>query len=77
MLDGSVVEGAISSMADADLLIIGGTSLAVQPAASFVRYFWGGCTVIINKESTAYDSRADIVFHDRLGSVFVETIKQL
>lgn len=77
MLDDSVVEGAISSIADADLLIIGGTSLVVQPAASFVRYFRGGCTVIINKENTAYDSRADIVFHDRLGSVFAETMKQL
>lgn len=77
MLDDSVVEGAINAIADADLLIIGGTSLAVQPAASFVRYFRGGCTVIINKENTAYDSRVDIVFHDRLGSVFAETMKQL
>ena len=77
MLEDSVVEGAINAISNADLLIIGGTSLAVQPAASFVRYFHGDSTVIINKESTAYDSRADIVFHDRLGNVFAETMKQL
>lgn len=77
MLDETVVNKAIDAIANADLLIIGGTSLVVQPAASFVRYFRGDDIVIINKESTAYDSRATLVFHDGLGKVFTETLQIL
>lgn len=70
MLDEGVINAAVSAIAEAELLIIGGTSLAVQPAASFVGYFGGDCTVIINKESTPYDKRAELVFHSGLAEVF-------
>ncbi len=75
MLDSDVIERAVSAIANADLLIIGGTSLAVQPAASFVGYFTGAHTVIINKETTPYDKRAELVFHDGLGDVFRQVAK--
>lgn len=69
------VNGALRAIGNADLLIIGGTSLAVYPAAGFVRYFKGENLVIINKESTDYDKYAALVFHDGLGSVFTEAMK--
>ena len=65
-----VVYEAIKAMKEADLLIIGGTSLAVYPAASYINYYNGDKIVIINKESTPYDNRADIVINDKLGNVF-------
>ncbi len=70
MLDEDVISGAVDVIEHADLMIIGGTSLAVYPAASFVRYFTGDNMVIINKEETPYDDRCDLVFHDSLGDVF-------
>lgn len=77
MLDDDVVSGALAAISNADLLIIGGTSLAVQPAASFVRYFNGQNVVVINKESTAYDSAATLVFHDGLGKIFTQVLAAL
>ncbi|MDD6021466.1 MAG: NAD-dependent protein deacylase [Oscillospiraceae bacterium] len=77
MLDGKVVDAAIRAIANADVLIIGGTSLAVQPAASFVGYFGGEHTIIINKEETPYDSRAELVFHESIGDVFRRVMKIL
>lgn len=56
-----VAESAVESIVNADMLIIGGTSLAVQPAASFVRYFRGKHIVMINKSETEYDSNANLV----------------
>lgn len=76
-LDDSVVTGALNVIKNADLLIIGGTSLAVYPAAGFVRYFKGNNIVIINKESTSYDSYASLVFHEGLGKVFKEIMTLL
>lgn len=77
MLDGDVVDGALKAIEKAELMIIGGTSLAVQPAASFVSYFRGNGIVIINKESTPYDSYATLVFNEGLGGVFGEIMKTL
>ncbi len=74
-LDNDVVRGAISAISAADLLIIGGTSLAVQPAASFLRYYRGHNIVIINKQPTEYDHLATLVFNESLGQVFSETLK--
>ncbi len=65
-----VVMKAIDAISKADLLIIGGTSLAVYPAASYINYFHGKHLVIINKDSTPYDMRADLVINDKLGNVF-------
>ena len=69
-LNDEVVRKTIKAIDNADLLIIGGTSLAVYPAASFINYFHGKYLVIINKDSTPYDSRADLVIHEKLGEVF-------
>ena len=69
-LDEDTVNGAINAISDADMLIIGGTSLVVYPAASFIRYFRGKYLVIINKDATSYDRNANLVIHEKLGSVF-------
>ncbi|NIZ40963.1 NAD-dependent protein deacylase [Entomospira entomophila] len=61
---------AIHALQSADLLIVAGTSLRVYPAASFVDYFTGAHTVIINKEKTPYDQRAELCFHSSLGEIF-------
>lgn len=74
LFDG-VCEAAISHIEKADMLIIGGTSLAVYPAASFIRFFNGKYTVVINKSETSHDSSADLVIHDSIGKVFEEVIK--
>jgi NAD-dependent deacetylase len=69
-LDDDVVNGAVRAIAGADLLIVGGTSLVVYPAAGLLRYFRGKHLVLINLDSTPYDSSADLVIHDSLGKVF-------
>ena len=68
-LDDKVVNGAINAIAKADLLIVGGTSLAVYPAASFLRFFNGDKIVLINKGETAYDNMAKLIFRDSIGEV--------
>ncbi len=69
-LDDNIVNGAIKAISEADMLIIGGTSLVVYPAAGFIRYFKGRHLVMINKSETQADSMADLVLHKSLGSVF-------
>lgn len=69
-LDENVVTSAINAIKTCDLLIVGGTSLAVYPAASYIRYFEGKYLVIINNDSTIYDNQAQLVIHDKLGNVF-------
>ncbi len=73
-LDDRVIEGAINAISEADMLIIGGTSLVVYPAAGLIRYFRGKNLVLINKSETAADANAELVIHDSLGKVF-EQIK--
>lgn len=68
-LDSYVLEQAVEDIQGADLLIIGGTSLAVYPAAGLIRYYRGSRLVLINKSPTPYDREADLVFHDGLGGV--------
>ena len=77
MLYDGVAESAIAHINKADMLIVGGTSLAVHPAASFVRYFSGKYIVIINKTATDFDSNADLVFRDSIGTVFEEVIRKV
>ncbi len=69
-LDDNVLSGAIDAISSADLLIIGGTSLIVYPAAGLIRYFRGKNLVLINKSETQADSMADLVIHAGLGKVF-------
>ncbi len=73
-LDQDVLTGAVRSIEAADLLIIGGTSLVVYPAAGLVRYYQGHRLVLINKDATPYDSNADLVIHAPLGQVFSQVV---
>lgn len=68
-LDDNVVSGAVRAIANAEVLIIGGTSLNVYPAAGFLNYFSGNKIVLLNKSETAFDSHADIVIRDPIGEV--------
>ena len=69
-LDDDTVTNAIKAIRNADLLIIAGTSLTVYPAAGLVNYFQGKHLVLINKDTTPYDYKADLVINEGLGKVF-------
>lgn len=69
-LNSSTVEESISAIQNADLLIVAGTSLMVYPAAGLIEYYNGDRLVLINRDITPYDSRANLVFHDSLGDIF-------
>ena len=68
-LDDSTVTGALSAIQTADTLIIAGTSLTVYPAAGFISYFRGGNIVLINRDETPFDGKADLVFHEKVGEL--------
>jgi NAD-dependent deacetylase len=76
-LDSNVLQAAITAIADADCLIVGGTSLIVYPAAGLLRHFNGNKLVLINKSETSYDSQADVVIHENIGAVLSSVIEQL
>jgi len=67
-----VMEAAISYIEKADVLIVGGTSLAVYPAAGLIDYYKGNKLVLINKSSTPYDQRANLVINESIGKVLDE-----
>ena len=69
-LNGETIEKSVAAIADADLLIVAGTSLTVYPAAGLIDYYRGNRLVLINRDSTPYDNRADLVLHQNLGAVF-------
>lgn len=71
-LDDETVEGAVRAISECDVLIIGGTSLNVYPAAGLIRYFRGISLVIINKSPTQYDRNADLLICRNIGEVFSE-----
>jgi len=68
-LDMTVMARAIQAIQDADMLIIGGTSLVVYPAAGFIDYFHGKYLVLINKDATARDVGATLTIHEPIGEV--------
>ena len=68
-LDSHVIEGALQDIQQADMLIIGGTSLVVYPAAGLVNYYRGDRLVLINKSPTPYDRRADLVLTGAIGEI--------
>ncbi len=68
-LDSYVLERAISYIRNADMLIIGGTSLAVYPAAGLIDYYEGNKLVLINRDKTTRDSQANLIIHDAIGKV--------
>ena len=69
-LDTATIEGSVNAIASADLLIVAGTSLTVYPAAGLINYYGGDRLVLINRDATPYDHRADLVFHENLGDIF-------
>lgn len=68
-LDEATLVGAVKAIEAADLLIVGGTSLTVYPAAGLLRYYHGNRLVLINRDTTPYDNRADLVLHEPIGKV--------
>ena len=68
-LDDQVLYGALTDIQNADMLIIGGTSLAVYPAAGLVNYYRGSKLVLINKSPTSYDSDADLILSGPIGEI--------
>ncbi len=69
-LNEDTIRNSIYAIHNADLLIIAGTSLTVQPASGLINYFKGKNLVLINRDSTPYDYKADLVINDSLGMVF-------
>jgi NAD-dependent deacetylase len=69
-LDDNNIREAVRLMREADMCIVGGTSLGVYPAAGLIDYYRGSKLVLINKSETPYDDRADLLIHDALGNVF-------
>ncbi len=68
-LDSETITRSVMAIEKADILIIGGTSLNVYPAAGFINYYQGHKLVLINKSSTPYDGRANLLIHDSIGKV--------
>ncbi len=68
-LDQNVISGAVNAIGNADMLIVGGTSLVVYPAAGLVNYYHGDRLVLINRDATSYDSKANLIFHENIGEV--------
>ena len=73
----NTIRGAVNAIANADTLIIGGTSLVVYPAAGLIDYFRGKNLVLINKTSTSADSKADLVINDSIGKVLDKAINTI
>jgi len=69
-LDEDVIARAVHYIRHADVLIIGGTSLNVYPAAGLINYYRGNKLVLVNLSATPYDDRADLVIHEKIGEVF-------
>ena len=69
-LDQATIQGAIRAISHADVLIIGGTSLTVYPAAGLIDYYNGNKLVLINKSVTPMDSRADLLVQGPIGEIF-------
>lgn len=72
-LDMDIVDRAVNSIANADVLIVGGTSLTVYPAAGLIKYYQGDKLVLLNKSETPFDSQADLIIREKIG----ETLKQV
>ncbi len=68
-LDPAVVSGAVEMISKADLLMVGGTSLVVYPAAGLLRYYGGDRLVLINKTPTPYDGAADLILSGKIGEL--------
>jgi len=76
-LDQKILSGAVRAIAEADMLLIGGTSLVVYPAAGLIDYFNGKHLVLINKSVTAADDRAELVINEDIAKVMKESVDAL
>lgn len=76
-LDQKTIEGSIQAIAEADTLIIGGTSLVVYPAAGLIDYFQGEHLVLINKTRTSADRRADLAIHEDIAEVMRKAVERI
>lgn len=73
-LDNQILTKAINAIANADVLIVGGTSLTVYPAAGLIQYFRGRHLILINRDITPYDNYAEIIIRDKIGDVMSQCI---
>ena len=76
-LDDVILKTALERLQNADALIVGGTSLAVYPAASLVRYFYGSKLIVINKSRTDVDKSANLVISEPIGEVFNRVMAEI
>lgn len=76
-LDDEVWNGAYNAVKNADVLIVGGTSLVVYPAAGLVNIYKGNKLVLINKSRTSYDRLAKVAIYDSIGDVLYNVVKRL
>ncbi len=76
-LNNETVNGAIEAIENADMLIIGGTSLSVYPASGLIEYYSGSRLVLINKTPTEKDSKADLLIHDSIGAALSFAVESL
>ncbi len=75
-LDNDILTKSISAISKADVLIVGGTSLTVYPAAGLVDYYRGNKLILINKSVTAWDKKADLLINDSIGRVFASLLAE-
>lgn len=73
-LDNNVIDSALHYISKADVLIVGGTSLSVYPAAGMIQYYKGNKLVLINKSSTQYDNVSNLLIADSIGKVLSQCI---
>ncbi|MBQ0045827.1 MAG: NAD-dependent protein deacylase [Mycoplasma sp.] len=71
-LDGATINGAVQAIANADTLIVAGTSLTVYPAAGLIDYFRGKHLILINRDKTGRDVQAEIVIHEPVGETLAK-----
>ena len=75
-LDEKTIKGAVRAIAEADVLIVGGTSLTVYPAAGLIRYYGGNRLVLINRDETPYDGYANLIFREPIGQVLGQCVRE-
>jgi NAD-dependent deacetylase len=75
-LDNDVMINSIDAIQAADVMIVGGTSLNVYPAAGLISYFRGKHLVLVNRSATPYDDAADLVIHDTIGKVLWQLVEE-
>jgi len=68
-LDQKIMEESVNAISEADVLIVGGTSLAVYPAAGLLRYFQGEALIVLNRSATPVDGNADLLIEEPIGQV--------